>query len=117
MKDETAGKPIKEFVGLRSKMYSLLVDGKEKKTAKGIKKSVIRRDLCHAAYRDVLLNETVTRATMNLIRSHHHKVFSISCNKLALSSFDDKRYVLDDKVHTRAHGHYLNHLERVMEDE
>ena len=117
MKDETAGKPIKEFVGLRSKMYSLLVDGKEKKTAKGIKKSVIRRDLCHAAYRDVLLNEAVTRATMNLIRSHHHKVFSISCNKLALSSFDDKRYVLDDKVHTRAHGHYLNHLERVMEDE
>ena len=41
MKDETAGKPIKEFVGLRFKMYSLLVDGKEKKTAKGIKKSVI----------------------------------------------------------------------------
>ena len=54
---------------------------------------------------------------MNLIRSHHHKVFSISCNKLALSSFDDKRYVLGDKVHTRAHGHYPNHLERVMEDE
>ena len=44
MKDETAGKPIKEFVGLRSKMYSLLVDGKEKKTEKGIKKSAIRRD-------------------------------------------------------------------------
>ena len=90
-------------------MYFLLVDGKEKKTAKGIKKSAIRRDLCHAAYRDVLLNEAVTRATMNLIRSHHHK--------LALLSFDDKRYVLDDKVHTRAHGHYLNHLERVMEYE
>ena len=115
MKDETAGKPIKEFVGLRSKMYSLLVDGKEKKTAKGIKKSVIRRELCHAAYRDVLLNETVTRATMNLIRSYHHKVFSISCNKLALSSFDDKRYVLEDKVHTRAHGHYFNHLESIQD--
>ena len=55
-------------------MYSLLVDGKEKKTAKGIKKSVIRRDLSHAAYRDVLLNEAVTRETMNLIRSHHHSV-------------------------------------------
>ena len=102
MNDETAGKPIKEFVGLRSKMYSLLVDGKEKKTAKGIKKSVIRRDLYHAAYRDVLLNEAVTRATMNLIQSHHHK--------LALLSFDDKRYVLDDKVHTCAHGHYRYHL-------
>ena len=74
MKDETAGKPIKEFVGLRSKMYSLLVDGKEKKTAKGIKKCVVRKDLCHSAYRDVLLNEAVTRATMNLIRSELHKM-------------------------------------------
>ena len=55
------------------------------------------------------LNEAVTEATMNLIRSHHHK--------LALSSFDNKCYVVDDKVHIRAHGHYLNHLERVMEDE
>ena len=108
MKDETAGKPIKQSVGLCPKIYSLLVDGKEKKTAKGIRNSVIRRDLCHAAYRDVLLNEAVTRATMNLIQSHHHK--------LALSSCDNKRYVLDDKAHTRAHGHYLNHLERVMED-
>ena len=113
MKDETASKPIKEFVGLRSKMYSLTVEGKEKKTAKGIKKCVVRKDLCHAAYRDVLLNETITRATMNLIRSELHKMYSITCNKLALSSFDDKRYVLDDKVNTRAHGHYLNRLEAI----
>ena len=108
-KDKTAGKPIKQSVGLCPKIYSLLFDGKEKKTVQGIQTSVIRRDLYHAAYRDMILNETVTRATMNLIRSHHHK--------LALSSFDDKRYVLDDRVHTRTHGNYLNHLERVMEDE
>ena len=40
-KDETASKPIKVFIGLCIDMYSLLVDIKEKKTAKGIKK-------CHA---------------------------------------------------------------------
>ena len=114
MKDETASIPIKEFVGLRSKMYSLLVGDKEKKTAKGIKKSVIRKDLSHAAYRDVLLQEEVTRSTMNLIRSSRHKLFSITCNKLALSSYDDKRYVLEDKFSTRPHGHYLNHLELLM---
>ena len=38
MKDETASKPIKVFCGLCFDMYSLLVDRKEKKTAKGIKK-------------------------------------------------------------------------------
>ena len=45
MKDMTAGKPIKQSVGVCPKMYSLLVDGKEKKRVKGIKKSVICRDL------------------------------------------------------------------------
>ena len=39
-KDETAGKPIREFVGLRSKMYSVLLDNNnESQKAKGIKKS------------------------------------------------------------------------------
>ena len=39
-KDETAGVPIAEFCGLRSKMYSILLDNEdEKKTGKGIKKS------------------------------------------------------------------------------
>ena len=115
MKDETAGTPIQEFVGLRSKMYSLRVSGIEKKTAKGIKKSVIKKDLSHAAYRDVLLNEEVTSATMNLIRSYRHELFSITSRKLALSSYDDNRYVLDDKFSTRAHGHYLNQLETVQD--
>lgn len=115
MKDETAGVPIKEFVGLRSKMYSLSVGGKDKKTAKGIKKSVVRKGLNHATYRDVLLNERVTHASMNLIRSYQHQLFSIASRKLALSSYDDKRYVLEDRINTRAHGHYLNHLETVEE--
>ena len=84
------------------------------RTAKGIKKSAIRKSLSHAAYRDVLLNEEVTKATMNLIRSARHKLFSITCNKLALSAYDDKRYVLEDKFSTRPHGHYLNQLESLM---
>ena len=37
-KDETGGLPILEWVGLRAKMYSMVMgDGKEKKTGKGIK--------------------------------------------------------------------------------
>ena len=42
-KDEACGVPITEFVGLKSKMYSYIKnDEKGGKTAKGIKKNVIK---------------------------------------------------------------------------
>ena len=43
-KDEEAGKIIKEFVGLRAKLYSYKMDeGKENKRCKGIKKAVVEK--------------------------------------------------------------------------
>jgi hypothetical protein len=58
MKDETHGIAIQEFVGLKSKMYSMIYDEKwclkEKKTAKGIKKSVIKHHTKHEHYKHVL---------------------------------------------------------------
>ena len=51
MKDETHGIPIHEFLGLKSKMYSMIYEEKgqliEKKTAKGVKKSVIKNHTKH----------------------------------------------------------------------
>ena len=47
-KDETAGVPILEFVGLRAKMYSILkVDGDTKSTAKGVNAAVKKNVLKH----------------------------------------------------------------------
>ena len=44
MKDETGGKIIEEFVGLRAKLYSYkMFEGKEEKKCKGIKKVVIKK--------------------------------------------------------------------------
>ena len=41
-KDDVGGKIIKQFAGLRPKLYSLLLeDGYNKKTAKGVKKATI----------------------------------------------------------------------------
>ena len=43
-KDEAAGKPIIEFVGLKSKMYPFkTAQGKNNKTAKGVKKKYYQK--------------------------------------------------------------------------
>ena len=44
MKDEISGAAIKEFVGLKLKMYSFLVDdSSEHKNAKGVNKNVVEK--------------------------------------------------------------------------
>ena len=46
MKDEFKGKIISEFVGLKSKMYSLIaVDSEEVKKAKGVNKNVVKKNI------------------------------------------------------------------------
>ena len=106
MKDETESVPPEEFVGLRSKMYSLLCGGTEKKTAKGISKTVIKKHLRHDLYRSCLGESRYMISRMTQIRSEYHQVYTIDVNKVSLSPYDDKRYVLEDGVHTLAYGHY-----------
>ena len=110
MKDETHGIPIQEFIGLRPKMYSILYTENdklvEKKTAKGIKKSVTKRKLRHANYKECLFEKRQTMASTNQIRSERHEIYSIKLNKIGISPYDDKRYILNDGMNTLAYGHY-----------
>ena len=56
-KDEACGIPITEFVGLKSKMYSYVKDNeKGGRTAKGIKKNIIKNNIKHEDYRNTLIN-------------------------------------------------------------
>ena len=56
-KDEVSAIPVNEFIGLRSMMCSCLTDTDEcGKTAKGIKKNVIKNDIIHENYKDILFN-------------------------------------------------------------
>ena len=67
MKDETGGVAIEEFVGLKSKIHSLLVDdSSEHKKAKGVNKNVVAR-ISHSEYKYVLLNNKRLRHLMNRI--------------------------------------------------
>ena len=107
MHDETAGVPITEFVGLRSKMYSILKDdGREKKTAKGIVKCVIHKELKHDMYRDILESSSRMYSKMKVIRSQKHQIYTMDIKKVSLSAYDNKRYILNDGIHTLEYGHH-----------
>lgn len=100
----TLSNPLME-IRLVSKMYSLLYDGKEKKIAKWVKKSVVNKHLKHESYKQALFDHCSARHWMNMIESFNHQLYSVSIHKTTLSSFDDKCYVLDSGIHTLAHGH------------
>ena len=105
-KDEAAGIPIIEFVGLRSKMYSYIKDNqKGGKTAKGIKKNVIKNNIIHDDYKETLFNNKQMYHKMKTIRSENHQLGSYELNKVSLSCFDDKRYIHNNGIKSYAYGH------------
>ena len=106
-KDEAAGKIIKEFVGLRAKLYSFKMDeGGESKKCKGVKKQVVESSISHEDYKTCLRTGKEQLRKQNILRSYDHEVYTEEVNKIALSAQDDKRYILSDGIHTLAWGHY-----------
>ena len=100
MKDEFGGVIVTEFVGLKSKMYSMKkIDGKECNTAKGV--SIATE---FDKFKDFLFNEKIIRHKMKRIQSKKNKLGTYEIDKISLSCFD-KRYVLDDGIRTLAYFH------------
>ena len=67
MKDETSGVTTAEFAGLKAKMYPLLVD-----------------DKC-------------LRHLMNRIQSKYHQIGTQEINKISLTGFHNKLYILNNR--------------------
>ena len=105
-KDEMAGRVVEEFIGLRSKMYSILWSGGNAKTCKGIPKSVNKLVLKHKMYKQCLMDVDLRKDRIVRIGSEDHQLYTFNSCKTSLSPFDDKRYVLDDQINTLAYGHY-----------
>ena len=101
MKDEYGGVIIDQFIGLKSKMYSIKkIDGKESSTAKGVNIASGFNE-----FKDILFNKKIIRHKMKSIQAKKHKIGTYEIDKISLSCFDDKRFVLDDRVHTLAYFH------------
>ena len=81
-------------------MYSLISDNMEINRAKGI-----NLKLNHKEYINVLFNKKVLRHKMKRILSERHNIGSYVINKISLSCFDDKRFILNDGINSLAYGH------------
>ena len=99
MKGELRGKTMTEFVTLRPKTYSYLMDdsGSDKK-AKGTKTCVIKRRLKFNDYKDCSLNNEIILKSQQKCKSERHDVYNEEINKIALSSNDHKRLQTFDRI-------------------
>ena len=103
MKDELGGKIIAEFITLRPKTYSFLTDdGKEDKKAK---ETMCNKMIKFNDYKKCLLNDEVIFKSQQRFISKKHDVYTENINKIALSSNDDKRIVLSDKITSYPYGY------------
>ena len=101
MKDEYKGIPINKFVGLKSKMYSIVSENnKECSKAKGVNISNEFNE-----YKNILLEKKIIRHKRKRIQSKKHKIGTYEVNKISWSCFYDKRFVLDDEITTVAYVH------------
>jgi hypothetical protein len=117
LKDELAGRVLNEFVGLRSKVYSLRSDdGENIRKAKGVARHNVGRDLKHCDYVSVLGGGHDISLMQRKISSKRHVVSTTEEFKLALSPIDNKRYVLPDGVHTLAWGNPLIEIADLLDD-
>ena len=107
-KSETGSRLPLEFVGLRSKMYSLdTPEGTRSfRKAKGVPKTYVKNKVRHEQYVDVLNHWKRTSCDFRAFRSKRHRVVTHHLYKVCLSCVDDKRYLLEDSVHSLAYGHY-----------
>ena len=56
-------------------------------------------------FKDDLFGKKIIRHKMKRIQSKKHKLGTYEIDKISLSCFDDKRYVLDNGIYTLAYFH------------
>ncbi|KAE9543664.1 hypothetical protein AGLY_002060 [Aphis glycines] len=121
--DEVDGNIITEFCALRVKSYAFEVyageedEGKgkedraggEKIKAKGIRAHVVKNHMILEDHIKCLFGEAGVGAYKEnvSIRSFNHQLVKIKTKTLAYNSYDGMRVVLEDKINTLAHGHYM----------
>ena len=88
-------------------MYSYMKDDQTGgKTAKGIIKNVIKKNIKYENNIDTLVENKQMYYKMKTIRNQNHQLGRYEINKVSQSCFNDKRYILENAITSYAYGHY-----------
>ena len=96
-------------------IFWLSLEGTQKLSAKGIKRSA-QRELVNQTFRDTLFTGKTMRVYNYNIVSKGHTNMTVKQNKLAISSFDSKSFLLFDGISTVPFGHKAAEENAFLED-
>ena len=106
MKDEVNDSEITEVVSVKAKQYAYLTEkNKCGKRCKGVRKAVVELDINFKDYKDCVFNRKTLIVEQKGIKSFNHELYTVKETKLALTSFNDKRFLLEDGINSFAYGH------------
>ena len=93
------------IVRVKLKRITDLTKPIEKKTVKSVKEKVKKDHLHLSHYLDTLHTSKSYVCKQNLLSSTNHTVHTVHQRKVGLTSFDTKRWLCEDTIHTHSHGH------------
>ena len=113
-KDEMGGKIIHSIIALKSKLYSVSMGDKQKRSAKGTTKYAQKS--LHSVFYRILTKDSLLRTLNYTINSERRKIFTLQTSQISLSCFDDKRYILPNGVDTLPYGHWTLHEDVIIRE-
>ena len=105
LKDETSSEIIQEFIGLKSKLYSIkFFNGENIKKCKGLQTAVVEKFIKHDYYREVLEKDEIIISENRRIESKNFQLGTVKINKISHTPFDDKRFICENKIDSLPFG-------------
>ncbi|XP_064096357.1 uncharacterized protein LOC135208136 [Macrobrachium nipponense] len=103
VKIETGAEYIKEFIGVKPKVYSYLTETKRCNTLKGVQRSK-QKSISHDQYKDVVDENEITYTELYNLQNIKGTMCLTKQKKTALCPLEDKRFYVD-AYNSYAYGH------------
>ena len=112
LKVESGENHIAEFVGLASKMYSILMtmlngDYSAIMKAKGVPSRVLKALATHQTYKEMVMEPWLNEVQFKAMRSRQHSIETLVLSRKMLTGFNDKVNQFE-QLQSRALGHWRN---------